>query len=727
MSRFVAEGAAQARHLAFVLAVMVLGATGCGSDGTGPEQGPSISPLLDTDRRTGASIGPDGGSVAATAADGTEYSLVVPPDAVLEDTEISLTPILSIDDLPMSGGLIAGVHFEPSGLELFRTATLTVTLPEARSFGPEQLLAGFTYDGDGDNLALGIAAADANAFTLPITHFSGGGGGSATPADLRQAFSRGSADAFVAETLEAASKSDTATLESSIRRWYTELVKPALQAGVATDAALERALGEYRRWLLAASFASGLVDLNDVLSESQSLAAAAVNDAIARANDVCERRASFTEAEKVLLWQRRAESVLPEDLLLANGLDRASVLRDLCVQVVFESTFFPEAPAIGEPALLEVVVGFAFGEGPTELSSGMVVNVLATGATPAGATDVTDASGVVELTLSPNAATVEIEVDACIGLAVGAGTLTGSFVCQEAFIVRGLVVSPSTVTLAPGATQQFSAELLGVDEPVTWSATGGTIDPNGLFTAGSAAGTFTVTAASVAEPSLVATAEVTISGDLGPGADVVFTESSPGLLVAAGAFLSAGGGVSTDPCFQEFTFNPEVPGTEVADFDESGTAACSATLPDCGSIVTAASGSLRFEIVRHPLTGRLLAIRAEGSVQGSLDFNVAGNCGTSNTAQAVANIGLRYDLVGEAVPVRVVGSVDPGEGPSAAFFFLQTGFHTVSTEEATEIDAGGVLQPGSHRLVINLAAGPESGSPSAGTYSVELRFGEPGE
>ncbi len=515
MSRSFAEIAAHALHLAFIVALTVLGSTGCGSDGGGSEQGPSISPLLDTDRRTSASIGPDGGSVAVTAADGTQYSLVVPPDTVLEDTEISLTPILSIDDLPMSGGLLAGVHFEPSGLELFRTATLTVTLPEAPSFGSEELLAAFTYDGDGDDLALGIAAADANAFMLPITHFSGGGGGSATPADLKQAFPRGSADAFVAEALEAASKSDNASLESSVRRWYAELVKPALQAGVASDAALERALSEYRRWLLAASFASGLVDLNDVLSESQSLGAAALNDAIARANDLCERQESFTEAETALLWQRRAESVLPEDLLLANGLDRTSVQRDLCVQVVFESTSFPEAPAIGEPALLEMIVGFAFGEEPIEFSSGMVVNVLATGATPAGATEFTDASGVVELTLTPNGATVAIEVDACIGLAVGAGTLTGGFICQEAFIVRGLVVSPSTVTLASGASQQFSAQLVGVDEPVTWSATGGTIDPNGLFTAGSAAGAFTVTATSVAEPTLVATAEVTIDGDPG--------------------------------------------------------------------------------------------------------------------------------------------------------------------------------------------------------------------
>lgn len=53
-----------------------------------------------------------------------------------------------------------------------------------------------------------------------------------------------------------------------------------------------------------------------------------------------------------------------------------------------------------------------------------------------------------------------------------------------------LVVTPKTATIAPGALQQFTARLLDeefIDRPpalkVKWSATGGTIDENGLFTA----------------------------------------------------------------------------------------------------------------------------------------------------------------------------------------------------------------------------------------------------
>jgi hypothetical protein len=62
-------------------------------------------------------------------------------------------------------------------------------------------------------------------------------------------------------------------------------------------------------------------------------------------------------------------------------------------------------------------------------------------------------------------------------------------------------VTPADVTLAKGATQQFTAVAKGPDgnpvtvQPVfTWTATGGTIDDNGLYTAGDADGTFAVTA-----------------------------------------------------------------------------------------------------------------------------------------------------------------------------------------------------------------------------------------
>src|SRR5206468_2766467 len=69
-------------------------------------------------------------------------------------------------------------------------------------------------------------------------------------------------------------------------------------------------------------------------------------------------------------------------------------------------------------------------------------------------------------------------------------------------VLTSIAVSPSSATLATGATQQFSATakdqngnaMSGVT--FTWSSTGGTIDQTGKYTAGSTAGTFSAKATS---------------------------------------------------------------------------------------------------------------------------------------------------------------------------------------------------------------------------------------
>ena len=72
-------------------------------------------------------------------------------------------------------------------------------------------------------------------------------------------------------------------------------------------------------------------------------------------------------------------------------------------------------------------------------------------------------------------------------------------------------VSPATITLQPGKTQPFTATVTGSSNTaVTWTATGGTITSGGVFTAGSTAGNFTVTATSAADATKAASANVTI-------------------------------------------------------------------------------------------------------------------------------------------------------------------------------------------------------------------------
>lgn len=81
-----------------------------------------------------------------------------------------------------------------------------------------------------------------------------------------------------------------------------------------------------------------------------------------------------------------------------------------------------------------------------------------------------------------------------------------------------VAVTPPAVSVAPGESQTFTASGVtnGGDTipgaPVVWSATGGTITPDGVFTAGTEAGTFSVTAAALTPNEQSGRANVTVMG-----------------------------------------------------------------------------------------------------------------------------------------------------------------------------------------------------------------------
>ncbi|MCB9620689.1 MAG: Ig-like domain-containing protein [Sandaracinus sp.] len=88
---------------------------------------------------------------------------------------------------------------------------------------------------------------------------------------------------------------------------------------------------------------------------------------------------------------------------------------------------------------------------------------------------------------------------------------TSTFCAGEVVAVT-VAVMPDEVTLEAGATQTFTATVMGAaDTSVTWSASAGTIDAAGNFTAPAEAGSVTVTATSVEDTSVSATATVTVT------------------------------------------------------------------------------------------------------------------------------------------------------------------------------------------------------------------------
>jgi hypothetical protein len=110
-------------------------------------------------------------------------------------------------------------------------------------------------------------------------------------------------------------------------------------------------------------------------------------------------------------------------------------------------------------------------------------------------------------------------------------------------------LNQTSVSISTGAQEQFVATVQGTtNTAVTWSvdsvsggnSTGGTVTQSGMYTAPTLAGTHTVTAASVADPSKSASAAVTVQGNvtitispasalLNPGATEQYSVSLQGL------------------------------------------------------------------------------------------------------------------------------------------------------------------------------------------------------
>ena len=98
-----------------------------------------------------------------------------PAGALVSEEEITLTPVTSIDRLPLSGGLSAAVQLAPDGLLLFQAATLVIDLPVPISADEEIT---FAWRGTGEEFFFyPPKPLNTPSITLTLTHFSGYGAG----------------------------------------------------------------------------------------------------------------------------------------------------------------------------------------------------------------------------------------------------------------------------------------------------------------------------------------------------------------------------------------------------------------------------------------------------------------------------------------------------------------------------------------------------------------------
>lgn len=195
-----------------------------------------------------------GGTLEATGADGTVFTLQIPANALATATTISLTPLASVTGLPGQGGSVYAARVEPEGLELSGDATLTITpvqpIPMAK-----QLF--FSYKGAGTTVGLALPVTESPDVKIRLMHFSGYGveDGSADDVAAIQAQLGGDAEAAL-QSLAAQLLRDmrekaldnggdvdpglSAALQDLMNQWEEQVVKPALeQAGSSCEAGKE--------------------------------------------------------------------------------------------------------------------------------------------------------------------------------------------------------------------------------------------------------------------------------------------------------------------------------------------------------------------------------------------------------------------------------------------------------------------------------------------------------
>ena len=233
-------------RLILVLVGMLLAAVAClggsGSEDVSEALDPETQPVtvtttVDQGRAVSAMIGPAGGSLTATGADGSRYVLEVPADALVVETEITMTPIESMEGLPLEDGLAAGVQLEPEGATFYDFVTLTIEPGEAIPV-EQQLPIGSS--GETGAVYIPFIDLDPDTIRLRLMHFSSAGVSKGYLADIEPVRQRlgGDAEARIrslaaqelARARQAGEDPDPATMAALDKQYREQVLKPRVAA-----------------------------------------------------------------------------------------------------------------------------------------------------------------------------------------------------------------------------------------------------------------------------------------------------------------------------------------------------------------------------------------------------------------------------------------------------------------------------------------------------------------
>jgi hypothetical protein len=290
--------------------------TGCGASRRGMFKAPTrlaapvnMRPVADAARATSADVGPGGGTLSATAANGTTFRLEIPAGSLATATRITLTPLSALTSAKWFGKLVGGVQLAPEGLLLMRGATLTVT-PKRRVPVHNWVPVGFA--GDGLDVHLVPIARSRSVIRFPLSHFSGFGVGNSSSGGAGAPSGGTASGFFEGELMELMKRMQDGTtsekdfneaVKKVFEEWYRRILASEVPPGLNEDNAARTAIKSLLRW----AYVAQMFSFPNAMGRAQPTIVALLEGIYRRAQEKCAGEHDLTQVPKILDTDRQLE------------------------------------------------------------------------------------------------------------------------------------------------------------------------------------------------------------------------------------------------------------------------------------------------------------------------------------------------------------------------------------------------------------------------------------
>jgi hypothetical protein len=275
----------------------------------------------------------NGGTLTATGANGTRYTLTFPPGALLSDETITMTPVATVQGSPL-GTLLGAVDLAPNGLQMLQAATLKIAAP-----GPvnPKNIAGFEAFSGGQDFGL-YPLDPGNGIAMSLEHFSTEGVAEASPAELRTALllvpARSEAEWNTLISLDLRqSPVNGVAFGTHMAAFYRDVIQPVVDRALTDDTYADTAVALLYHWdLVLEKYA--FTDSKYVAAlygGSRAVMTSILENAVNQRFQRCVKSNDLSEAVRLLAIERQAA-------ILGIDLGEAAELGEKCAHFELDVT-----------------------------------------------------------------------------------------------------------------------------------------------------------------------------------------------------------------------------------------------------------------------------------------------------------------------------------------------------------------------------------------------------